>query len=258
MIPLFRGIYGTISAMLVQEKTVDVSSNNLANANTSGFSKSQAVAEVFGEVPLVRNSHDPQGQQESTSIGSSCLGVVLSETAVDTSPGTIHNTGNPLDCAIKDEGYFQVTDGNDNFYTRAGSFSLDSEGQIVTPSGLNLQGNGGPLVAGEASSVEIRNDGSVFADGEEIGKIAVFRFQEPSLLLRRGSSLLAETGASGAPIPLNEEDIQLEPKAIEGSNVNIVEEMTRMIEANRAYEAASKAFETEAETASSMIRVFGS
>lgn len=255
---MFRGIYGSIAAMLVQERAVDVASNNLANAETSGFSKSLAVAKAFPEGNLCRSERGIGGNVSEETVGTAGLGVVLSETAVNTEPGTVRNTGNPLDCAISGEGYFQVSDGQNTFYSRAGNFSLDSEGNLVTPSGLTLMGEGGSITPGEASSVEIASDGTVVADGDEIGRIAVFRFRSPSNLLRRGGSLLSVTEASGPAEQVEAEEVAILSGALEGSNVNIVEEMTRMIEASRAYEAASKAFESGSESARKMIETFGS
>jgi len=255
---MFRGIYGSVSAMLVQEKAVDVASNNLANSNTSGFSKSRVIAKTFPEVELVKERRAQAPASKETSLGSTSLGVVLAETAVDNSPGVVRETGNPLDCAIQGEGFFQVSDGAEMFYTRSGNFKMDDQGQIVNSSGLVLAGENGPLVAGEAESVEIQEDGSVIADGEQIGMVPVFRFENPSFLHRRGSSILSETPSSGAPQLVPAGEARLIPEALEGSNVVVVEEMTRMIEANRAYEAASKAFEAGSEAGRKMIETFGS
>lgn len=246
--------------MLVQESALDVASNNLANAETSGFSKSLAVAKVYpeGELFLKEKSGSVPADSAGKTLGSAGLGVVLSETAVNTSPGVVRTTDNPLDCAIDGDGYFQVSDGRSYYYTRAGNFSLDSDGNIITSSGLLLQGEGGPITPGDATSIEIGSNGTVTADGEEIGRIAIYRFASPSYLLRRGNSLLSETDASGLPEQLGADEEKLLTGVLEGSNVNIVVEMTRMIEASRAYEAASKAFESGSESAREMIETFGS
>ena len=118
-------------------------------------------------------------------------------------------------------------------------------------------GDGGSLVVGEASRVSIGEDGLVFADDEEIGRIALFGFESPSYMYQRGSNLFAQTEASGEPLSINTEDIRLVPGSIEGSNVNVVEEMVRMLSASRAYEAVSKAFEAGSETGKKMIETFG-
>lgn len=244
--------------MLVQERAVDVASNNLANAGTSGFSKSLAVAKAFPQGELCRSESSLSEGLSEEEVGTVGLGVVLSETAVNFEPGVIRQTENPLDCAISGEGFFQVSDGENSYYTRSGAFSLDSEGNMVTPTGLTLMGEGSPITPGEASKVEIRSDGTVLADGAEIGRISIYRFRSPSNLLRRGSTVLSETADSGPAEQVDEEEVKLLSEALENSNVNIVEEMTRMIEANRAYEAASKAFASGSESARKMIETFGS
>lgn len=246
--------------MLVQESALDVASNNLANAETSGFSKSLALAKAYpeGELFLKEKSGPIPAGSAGKTLGNAGLGVVLSETAVDTAPGVVRTTGNPFDCAIDGDGYFRVSDGRNDYYTRAGSFSLDADGNIVTQSGLILQGEGGAITPGDATSIDIGSGGTVTADGEEIGRIAIYRFAAPSYLLRRGNSLLSETDASGPPEQLGADEGKLLTGALEGSNVNIVGEMTRMIEASRAYEAASKAFESGSESAREMIETFGS
>ncbi len=254
---MFRGIYDGASAMLVQQFVVDVTANNLANADTSGFQKQLALAKSHPETVMVRNENEPDGTSKKTPVGTVSLGVVLTETATVAEPGSLKETGNPLDCAISGDGYFQVTDGENVYYTRSGNFTLDLEGQVVTPSGLLVNGVAGPLVVGDAETFSIRDDGTVFADGEEIGRLAVFSFAEPSFLHRRGSNLFSETPASGPAQAVLDEEIRLVPGFVEGSNVNIIEEMTRMISASRAYEAVSKAFDSEAETARQMIQAFG-
>jgi len=255
---VFRGIYDAASAMLVQQYGVDVTANNLANAGTSGFKKQLAVAESHPEAVLVKTENGRRGASRKTPLGETALSVVMSETATAAGPGPLQETGNPMDCALSGDGFFQVIDdGGDVFYTRSGNFTLDAQGRFVTPSGMIVAGAGGPIVAGDAETVSIRDDGMVFADGEELGRFAVFRFAEPSFLHRRGGSLFSETPASGPAEAVADEEIRVASGFVEGSNVNVVEEMTRMITASRAYEAVSRAFDSEAETARQMIQAFG-
>lgn len=255
---MFRGIYDAASAMLVQQYSVDVTANNLANADTSGFKKQLAVAKSHPEAVLVKTENGRWGTSRKTPLGETALSVVMSETATADGPGPLKETGNPLDCALTGDGFFQVIDEEGNiFYTRSGNFTLDAQGRLVTPSGMLVTGAGGPIVAGDAEIVSIRDDGTVFADGEELGRFAVFRFAEPSFLHRRGGNLFSETPASGPAEAVADEQIGVVSGFVEGSNVNIVEEMTKMITASRAYEAVSKAFDSEAETARQMIQAFG-
>lgn len=243
--------------MIVQQHAVDVAANNLANASTSGFRKGVVAFRAFPEGEMVRIERSGSGSPEKASLGRVPLSIVVSESVSVMSPGFISETGNPLECAIAGEGFFQVTDGQNNYYTRSGSFQLDSEGQITTPSGLALVGDGGPLVVGEASRLSITENGSVLADGQEIGRIALFEFENAPYMHQRGSNVFSLTEASGDPVQMNPEDVRLVPGAIEGSNVNVVEEMTRMLTASRAYEAVSKAFEAGSETGKKMIETFG-
>ena len=254
---MFRGIYNGISAMLVQEAKVDVSANNLANASTSGFFKNIVTEKAVPKGELVREEKPSNAAGNEKPVGESYLSVVVSETALDTTPGPVKNTGNPLDCAINGRGFFQLSDGQNLYYTRSGSFTIDSEGRIVNSRGLYLIGEGGPIEIGDASEVEIREDGSVVADGEVVDAIAIFDFENPSFLRRMGKNVFSATQDSGAPIPVAREDVSLATRALEGSNVNVVEEMARLIEASRAYEAASKSFESGNETAKKMIETFG-
>jgi flagellar basal-body rod protein FlgG len=244
--------------MLVQQYGVDVTANNLANADTSGFKKQLALVESHPEAVLVKTENGRWGTSRKMPLGETALNVVMSETATEVAPGPLQETGNPLDCALTGDGFFQVMDENgDVFYTRSGNFTLDARGRLVTPSGMVVTGAGGPIVAGDAGTVSIRDDGMVFADGEELGRFAVFRFAETSFLHRRGENLFSETPASGQAEAVAEEEIRVASGFVEGSNVNIVEEMTKMITASRAYEAVSKAFDSEAETARQMIEAFG-
>lgn len=240
--------------MLVQGKIVETVSNNLANANTPGFCKSLAVAEACPETELTGTENHRPENTTKTPLGFWTESVMLTQTALDPGGGEIRRTGNPLDCAIKGEGYFQVTDGDNYFYTRAGNFTLDSGGRIVTQTGLALAGD---VSVGEATKVEIRENGAVLADGEDVGRLSLFRFEKPSFLEPLGGTLLAPTEGSGEAIELESERVKLEPESLEGSNVNILEEMVRMIGASRAYEAASRAFDTESESGGKMIEAFG-
>ncbi|GAB6280350.1 MAG: flagellar basal-body rod protein FlgF [Thermovirga sp.] len=254
---MFRGIYNGAAAMLVQQNAVDVAANNLSNANTSGFRKRVVACKSFPECEMVRIEKAGSSVSRKTSLGGIPLSVVVSECAAVMSHGDIRETGNPLECAISGEGFFQVTNGQDIFYTRSGDFTLDGEGHITTTSGFSLMGDGGPLIVGEETRLSITEDGTVLADGEEIGRIALFNFESPSYMHQIGSNLFAQTEASGVPLPINSDDTRLVPGYIEGSNVNVVEEMTRMLTASRAYEAVSKAFEAGSETGKKMIETFG-
>lgn len=259
---MLRGAYTGVAAMLLQETRVDVAANNLANANTTGFRKRTASVKSFPEVELIcvegEQTRFP-GRSEGHSLGGVAASLVLSGTFSDPSPGEVYRTGNPLDCAIEGDGFFRLSDESGNaYFTRAGNFNLDGEGRLVNPSGLLVEGEGGPVEVGDATTVSVRSDGTVIADGDEVGRIALVRFENPSLMRQIGSNLMLQTPDSGLAQDVPEEEVSLVPETLEGSNVNIVEEMTRMIEASRAYESVVKSYRSEDETNGKMIQAFGS
>lgn len=251
---MLRGIYSAVAAMRLQEARVDVASNNLANVDSTGFRKRVSSVKSFPELEMSRI----QGE-EGKPLGVVSGSVVLSSTLSDPSPGEIIPTGDPLDCAISGEGFFRLSDERGNLYfSRAGNFTLDGEGRLVNPAGLVVEGDGGPLEVGDAAAVQIRDDGAVIADGEEVGRLVLFRFDNASLLRQMGGNLWSETAHSGLAREVPEEERRFAPGVLEGSNVNVVEEMTRMVAATRAYEAVAQALGSEDETSQKLIRTFGS
>ena len=133
-----------------------------------------------------------------------------------------------------------VEDGEGNtFYTRSGHFQKNAEGQLVTHSGEFLVGDGGRVELGEAQKVSINERGQVYADGELLAQLRVVDFESSTYLKHVGRSLLSETPDSGEPREV--ETPRIVSGALERSNVQVVLEMVRVIEANRAYEASARA-----------------
>jgi flagellar basal-body rod protein FlgG len=231
-----------------QNARMRVIANNLANVNTTGFKRDRAEFETLAYQTMTAPGAPASGENlyaVGLSLGS---GVNMTGTARVNTQGALATTDNPLDMAIEGEGFFQVTrpDGTIG-YTRAGNFNLSAEGKIVTSDGLPLQPE--ISVPEGATAVTIGVDGTVSAQlpGEtaatELGKVELARFVNPSGLQALGGNLYAETAASGAP--------QVGPAAadgrgsirqgsLEGSNVNVVQELVDMIETQRAYEVNSK------------------
>ncbi len=188
-------------------------------------------------------------------IGNLALANVFSESHMDPHPGVVKVTDNPLDLLIKGDGFFAVQDGAGNtFYTRQGNFTLSGEGIIVTQDGMTLQGDGGEIAVGDANKIKITEIGQVLVNGEVIGNIPLYRFEKPTYLRQVGRSKLAANNDSGDPEAV--EAVRLLPGALEMSNVSVVEEMVRMIEAQRIYEGASKALVSHDEQTGKLITAF--
>jgi len=253
---MFRGIYAATSAMLVQEKMLDVVGNNLANVDTSGYKVRVATNKSFPEVLMDRVEryhivdealNEELGDRKfypyargRSAVGTMPFANVMSETVMSTHLGSVQTTENPFDVMINGSGFFVVEDGNGNtFYTRSGHFQRSPDGQLVTHEGQFVLGAEGRIELGEATRYSISDTGQIFADGEAAGQLRVVDFENPTYLRHVGKSLLAETEQSGAPV--DAENPNFVSNALERSNVEVVLEMVRMIEANRAYEAAGRA-----------------
>ncbi|PSJ39655.1 flagellar basal-body rod protein FlgG [Allosphingosinicella deserti] len=231
-----------------QSARMRVIANNLANVNTTGFKRDRAEFETLSYQTMTAPGA-PSSAENRYAVGLSLgSGVSMTGTARVNTQGSVSQTDNPLDLAIEGEGFFQVTQPDGTIaYTRAGNFSLSAEGKIVTGDGLPLQPE--ISVPQGATSVTIGVDGTVSAQlpGEtsasELGRIEISRFVNPSALQALGGNLFAETAASGTPQtgPAAAEGRgAIRQGSLEGSNVNVVQELVDMIETQRAYEVNSK------------------
>jgi flagellar basal-body rod protein FlgG len=180
------------------------------------------------------------------------LGVRAAATTRNFSQGSLNQTTNNLDLAIEGHGFFQIQlpDGTTG-YTRDGSFQLDANGQLVTAAGYGVQP--GITIPANARTVSIGKDGSVSvtiqgqAAPQAVGQLQLAAFVNPAGLESLGGNLFAETAASGTPnagAPGNNGLGSVRQGFVEGSNVNVVEELVTMIATQRAYEMTSKAIQT--------------
>ncbi len=203
---------------------LDHVTNNLANANTPGFK-----AEYLN---FARESQNDGLAPESGQM------------AVNFAPGMLQETGNPLDAALKDDGFFVVETGQGGLaYTRQGNFALDENGYLVTAAGDKVLGASGPIQV-EGDRISIDDQGRVISDGDEAGRLRIVRFEFPQLLQRKGSGLFTDPGNAGeTPV----ENPQVKSGSLELSNVNAVKEMVMMIDIQRTFEAYQKVIRTMAD-----------
>lgn len=215
-----------LSAQQVLRQRIDATANNLANLTTTGFKAERLIMRELSEAPA-RASGAPK---DIAFVDAWAL-------QRDFRAGPIQHTGNALDVAIESEGFFVVQTAQGEAYTRDGRFTLNSQGQMVTRSGDPVMGDGGPITLdAEAGEVTITADGSIFQGEVAVGKLNVVAFNTPEALEKVGGNLWRAT--VDAPRP--PENLRLVPGAIEGSNVNAVEELTQMIQISRAYESISR------------------
>lgn len=235
-----------------QQTRMSVISNNLSNVNTTGFKKGRA---VFADL-MYQNIRQPgaQSSQDSQLPSGLMIGTGVRTVATEKlfQQGNIVQTSNSLDMAINGRGFLQVLMPDGTIaYTRDGAFQVNSDGQIVTANGYTIE----PALAvpEESQTISIGEDGTVSvtlrgqAEPQQIGNIQTSDFINPAGLEPIGSNLFLETAASGAPqtgTPGQNGLGTLQQGALESSNVNVVEELVNMIEAQRAFEMNSKAIST--------------
>lgn len=249
---MINSLWISKTGMEAQQTQLDVISHNLANVSTTGFKRATAVFEdlMYQNLRQVGANSTEQSQLPTgLQLG---LGVRTVATSRSFTQGSMQQTNNQLDLAIKGNGFFQVTQPDGTIgYSRDGSFQVDAQGRLVTSSGLPVA-NGITVPAG-ATNVSIATDGTVSATisgqatPQTIGTLALANFVNPAGLEPRGENLYAETAASGQPNGGTAGTNGLGTIMqgfLETSNVNVVQELVSMIQTQRAYEMNSKAIQT--------------
>ena len=250
---MIRALWTAATGMEAQQLNMDVIANNLANVNSTGFKKSRAdfqdilyqTSKSAGTTAGGAGVEVPTGVQ--VGLGSRVAAVQKVFTV-----GDIHQTSNELDLAIEGQGFLQVsTPDGEQSYTRAGALKRDSTGRLVTSSGnpifpeIVIPPNARSISISPAGVVEVMLDGE--ATPTEVGTLELVRFSNPAGLNNLGANLFGETPASGPPetgTPGTSGFGTISQSFLEGSNVNIMEEMVAMIAGQRAYEINSKAIQT--------------
>lgn len=249
---MIRGLYTAATGMNSMQHQIDVTSNNIANVNTTGFKQDRA---EFQDL-MYETLNYTAGQTTQTTINPTGidvgLGVRISGVQKNFTEGDLKLTSNPLDLAIQGKGFFPITlPSGETAYSRNGAFKLNEEGTIVNGSGYPLSPE--IVVPDNVTDLTIAKDGTVTAtdpqtgDIVDLGQITIADFINPAGLTPLGESLFMRSNASGDPLEGNPTDAQfgsVQQGMIELSNVKLVNEMVDLITAQRAYEANSKAITT--------------
>ncbi len=252
------------TGMLAQQLNVDVISNNIANMTTTGYKRQRAEFQDLLYQTKVRPGAASSSAGTTVPAGIQMgLGVKAGSVYRINEQGALQMTGNDLDIANKGEGYFQITlPSGETAYTRDGSFQMDQSGQLVTSEGYLVQP--GITIPSDAVGISINSSGQVLVkiQGQtaltNAGQIQTALFPNNAGLEALGDNLYLETEASGAPLVGNPGDPgygELEQGALETSNVNVVQEITSLIQAQRAYEMNSKVIQTGDEMLSTVTQM---
>ena len=221
---------------LRQERRYSIIANNMANSQTVGFKKDVM---VFRKV--VDEATDRVKPQD--------MGRVITSFQ----QGNLQRTGNTLDLAIDGEGFFKVQTPNGIRYTRAGSFSLSPEKILVNENGFPVMGRSGEITI-NGKDIVIDRDGSVTVNGGIVDQISVVRLAEPNLLKKEGQTMMK---LEGPPREMAADPSQVVQGALESSNTNVIEEMMRMLDAQRTYETCVRLIQSNDEMNSKIVNEVG-
>lgn len=265
-----KGVYTALSGAIAQSTKLDTIANNIANVNTPGFKKDKQVFEEY----LTANQKPPQVIQApriTASIesfydmqGGDKSYVDTKGTFTDFSQGGLKPTGNALDLAIDGKGFFEIATPQGVRLTRAGNFTLDGNGQLVTKEGYPVLKASEPgadpatrtIRMTGAGAISISDNGEVFQGTESLGKVSVVDVTNVDSLHKLGSSLYGFKPGMNAEVT-NQQNPSLKQGFLETSNVNIVQEMTDMIMTNRVFESTQKAISTYDSISDKLVNVVG-
>lgn len=238
MLLRLQNSYASMDAMVRQQERI---ANNLANAGTIGYKRDRSFTETLNEfldaeqAPRSDRNHGQWASMEQ---------------------GALEKTGNPLDVALKGDGFFVLADAETGAqrYSRAGRFEVDVDGFLRDPAGFQVEGADGPIqIPPNAADIEIKQDGEILADGQSIGRLRVVTFEDPKALVRLDAA--AFDAADQEP-----EDVETPSIAqghLEQSNIDPIHEMTAMIEHFRLFETQQKVLQTNDQVLGSVVRDLG-
>ena len=282
---MLRSLFAGISGLRVNQTMLDVTGNNIANANTTGFKSSSTVfQDTLSQMLTGAAAANPnRGGTNPIQIG---LGVQLAATNANFTQGSTQTTGRPTDLMIQGDGFFVVKKGNEQLYTRAGAFTFDNTGTLVGPTGNRVQGyavditgapTGGlidvtldfsaladPVPPGvELTSYNIGSDGKlrgIFDDGiqRDMAQIAVADFTNPMGLEKVGETSYRESANSGAAdvsVAGTGRKGTLVGGALEMSNVDLAAEFTNLILAQRGFQASSRVITTSDQVLEDLVNI---
>lgn len=237
---MIRGLYTSAIGMITQMNKMDTITNNIANVDTTGFKEDNAVIQSFSE-NMMKIFDNPEQRliKRDNNIGKVSLGNFVTEVYTNFSNGSIKETSGTYDFAIDGEGFFTIQcsekDGTTTEkYTRDGSFTINANRELVTKEGNYVLGDNGRIIIPNGE-VSISENGYIYANGEFVDRLKLVNFEDLKSLRKYGDNLYSRIEET-VEKPFNAKIIQ---GHLEGANVNIVDEMVRLINVSRIYEVNS-------------------
>ena len=246
-----KGIYTALSGAVAQNQRLDTIANNIENVNTTGFKKDRQVFKEYltaaEKVPdVIQVPKIPASIESFYDLQSADKGYVDSSgTYTDMTQGSVRSTGNPLDLAVEGQGFFEVLTPRGVRFTRNGGFKISPQGQLVTRQGYQVlrQGQGAPetrTIPISSRNLTVSYNGNIFEGEEQVAQLSVMTIADADALRKEGESLYSvKPNYNMQMTPAT--DAQVHQGFLETSNVNIVDEMTKMIKTSRNFESLQKA-----------------
>ncbi len=216
---MIYSIGGMANAYIDRVDQLDHITNNIANVNTPGFKSVKAYYNTIDTSTL----------------------TYIPDIVTDYSPGTIYRTDNVLDTAIMGEGFFAIQSGGETAYTRQGNFTIDKEGNLVTSEGNYVLGKSGRKINIPDGVVQINDKGDIAVDTNQVDTLKIVSIKNTKGLDKIEGCLFRDKGNAG---PVNKEDAVVKQGHIELSNVQVVKEMSDMIDIHRSVEVYQKVIQT--------------
>ena len=236
---MIRSLYTAVSGMIAMESKQNTVTNNMANANTTGYKSQNLCTKSFDEVLLQNMDKVTNGANKRQELGKLSLGVAIDTVNTKFTQGDFKETGNVGDLAIDGRGFFAVKSGDQTFYTRDGQFRVNNQGNLANNSGDLLLGIN--TTTGVMEPINIDTDdfivdkyNNVYANGVATHKVAIADFADYASLKKAGDNYY--TGGN----PTYIQNATIHQKSLEASNVNITNEMVDMLTVMRNFESAQK------------------
>lgn len=241
---MVKGLYSAYTGLMQQQNRLDIITNNLANASTTGYKKEGVSSAAFDEVLAVKIK-DSSAAYLNRAIGNMSMGVKIGETYTDYSQGSFRVTDNQYDVALSGNGFFAVSFTNkagetSTKYTRDGSFTLTKDGYLVTKDGDFVLGQNGPIQLDTQLETKIDENGNIYQNSNLVDTLNLVDFTDYNYLSKYGENMydLVDGGT------MQQADCRVEQGTLEMSNMNIVSEMVDMISITRNFEANQKIVQT--------------
>lgn len=244
---MLRGLYTSYTGMLNEQYRMDIMSNTLANADTTGFKKEGSTSQAYAEVMAVKIKDLSENPNTPKRLGNMSLGVKIGETYTDFSQGSLRDTGNTYDIALGGKGFFNIeftskSGETSTKYTRDGGFTITKDGYLVTKDGDYVLGENGRIqLSTTAGTTVFDRSGDIYQDDRLVASLKISDFEDTNYLTHYGETMWdAKEGA----VETDAEAPDVRQGYLEMSNANVVKEMVNMITISRHYESNQKMLTT--------------